>query len=240
MFCTMESISKKQARGPRQTTAALVVEHLRNQIVTGELEPGATLNLANIATELGVSQTPAREALHLLSNEGLVELNAFRKAQVAPLSADEYEEIFIMRVGLEGLAAELGAERISDDEIVELRARLDDLANAAKAGDVDHFIEVDRQFHRVHYLATRRERLWERIISLRTTAERYTRLGYDLPNVGPLDTLRRHQLLFDAVAERDGQRARTEIVSDLTQTYESVRAAVLDLEAANKAGEPDK
>lgn len=240
MFCTMESISKRQTRGPRQTTAALVVEHLRHQIITGELEPGATLNLANIASELGVSQTPAREALHLLSNEGLVELNAFRKAQVAPLSADEYEEIFIMRVGLEGLAAELGAERISDDEIVELQARFDELAEAAKAGDVDRFIDVDRQFHRVHYLATRRERLWERIIGLRTTAERYTRLGYDLPDVGLLDTLQRHQLLFDAVRERDGQRARTEIVSDLTQTYESVRAAVLDLEATNKAAETSK
>ena len=226
----MEPISTGP-RGPRQTTASLVVEHLRTRIVTGDLKPGDTLNIASISSELGVSQTPAREALHLLSNEGLVELNAFRKAQVAPLSADEYEEIFIMRVGLEGLAAELGAQRISDEEIQSLKERLDELAEAAKAGDVDQFIDVDRKFHRVHYLATRRERLWERIISMRTTAERYTRLGYDLPEVGLTDTLERHRTLFEAVKNRDGARARNEIVTDLTRTYESVRAAILELEA---------
>lgn len=238
MFFTMEPISNGPP-GPRQTTASLVVTHLRNRIVTGDLKPGDTLNIAGISSELGVSQTPAREALHLLSNEGLVELNAFRKAQVAPLSADEYEEIFIMRVGLEGLAAELGAERISDEEIRLLRERLDELAAAARSGDVDLFIDVDRKFHRVHYLATRRERLWERIISLRTTAERYTRLGYGLPEVGLNETLERHRSLFEAVEQRDGARARDEIVTDLTRTYESVRAAVLDLEAKNKNGGED-
>src|SRR5438309_2138869 len=113
------SVSSGFPRGAvrRQTTANLVADYLREQIVAGRLAPGQRLNVVQCANELGVSQTPAREALQLLAHEGLVVLHAYKEAAVASLSADEYEEIFIMRIGLEGLAAQLGAERISDDDI---------------------------------------------------------------------------------------------------------------------------
>jgi DNA-binding GntR family transcriptional regulator len=217
----------------RRTTANLVADYLRERIVSGKLPPGQRLSVVACAAELGFSQTPTREALQLLAHEGLVTLHAYKEATVAELSADDYEEIFVMRVGLEGLAARLGAEKITDAGIELLRSNLAELGEAARAQDIDRFIEVDRRFHHTHYTAAGRERLWSRIINLRTTAERYTRLGYQLPGIGLTDTVNSHTRLFNAVERRDGERARHEIVSDLTNTYDIVRAAVLESETAH-------
>src|SRR5262249_34894725 len=142
---------------------------------------------------------------------GLTHINAFRGAVVAELSANEYEEIFVMRVGLEELAARLGAERISDEDIELVNEQFAALERAAEANDVDAFVLADRAFHQTHYLASGRQSLWDRIIQLRWAAERYTRLGYRLPGVGMAETVTAHRRLLDAVVRRDGTTAAREI-----------------------------
>lgn len=207
---------------PRQTARDLVADHIRSQVLAGDLAPGRKLNVAEFAEELGVSHTPTREALQLLASEGLVRLNAYRGAYVAELSADEYEEISLMRLGLEELAAKLGAERIDDQGIAEARAEYERLRAAADADDIDGFIEADRSFHRIHYLASGRTTLWERIISLRSAAERYTRLGYQLPSVDMQDAARSHQGLLQAIESRNGDLAKALTSADLNRTFQAV------------------
>jgi GntR family transcriptional regulator, rspAB operon transcriptional repressor len=208
---------------PRRKTARdLVVEAVRAQIISGELEPGAKLNVVDTAQGLDVSQTPAREAFQLLAAEGLVRLSPYRGATVAPLSADEYQEIFLMRVGLEGLAGRLGAERIEDADVREMKARLDEMNVANRVGDINAFLDADRSFHQIHYLASGRPRLWERIISLRHSAERYTRAAYELPIGGMKDTLKSHKAIWTAVRAHDGNEAERILREDLQSTYESM------------------
>jgi DNA-binding GntR family transcriptional regulator len=204
----------------RQTAREVVAGYLRTEILRGGLEPGERLAVAELAEELNVSQTPVREALQQLTADGLVQSSAFRGAHVARLSADEYEEIFLMRVPLEGLAAELGAERIDADGIKRMRNALARMKEAAGRSDVDDFLQADREFHREHFLASGRDSLWNRIINMRYTAERYSRLGFQLPGGSSMaETLRSHREVLDAVKAHDGARARRVLVDDLDASF---------------------
>lgn len=203
----------------RPTARDLVADELRRAIVRGELEAGEKLNPGELAERFAVSQTPAREALQLLASEGLLCNDPFRGVRVAPLSADEYEELYLMRVGLEGLAARLGAERITDEEMVELERELLAMAEAAAEVDLDRFYEHDRRFHLIHYGASQRAGLVERIMGLRTASERYARQAYaGLEHVSMEDTVASHRTILDAVRARDGEAAERAIRADLGRT----------------------
>lgn len=206
----------------RKTARDLIADHLRRAILNEELEGGQKLSVGEIANELGVSHTPTREAFQLLAGEGFVKIHAFRGAHVAELSADEYQEIMLMRIALEGLAARLGAERIDEEGLARMTRWFEKMVEAADRDDPVEFIEVDREFHAAHYRASGRESLWDRIIGLRYTAERYTRRGYQTPGLTIQDTVVSHRRLLEAVQERDGERASLEISRDLEQTYQQI------------------
>jgi DNA-binding GntR family transcriptional regulator len=197
---------------------------VQSAILDGTLKPSERLRVAELAEIVGVSHTPTREALQMLASQGLVRTSAYRGHFVADLSPDEYEEIFLMRLPLEGLAARLGAERITAEELEDMEAHLHDLEQAAREGDVDGFLAADRAFHQAHYLASGRATLWERIIQLRLSAERYTRLGYSLPGIGMDETASRHRTLFVITSRHDGAAAEREISADLTMTFEAIWA----------------
>jgi GntR family transcriptional regulator, rspAB operon transcriptional repressor len=210
-----------EPRRGRPTSRDFVAGELRRVIVRGELAAGEKLNPIEIADQYGVSQTPAREAIQLLASEGLVHSDAFRGARVAPLTAEEYEELYLMRIGLERLAARLGAERITDEGVKQMAHHLNGMAAAVKAADIDLFQEHDRAFHFVHYSASGRESLVRRIMNLRVSSERYARVAYVLPKVSMKDTLATHRELLRAVRRRDGKRCEEILRDDLLRTLQT-------------------
>lgn len=205
----------------RRTARDVVAADLRSAIIRGEIAPGTKLNPTDLAERLGVSQTPAREAIQLLASEGLVSNNDYRGARVSPLTVEEYEELLLMRIGLEGLAARLGAERITDDGLIEMQRLFKGMEQAAKAGDIDRFYDCDRRFHFIHYAATGRESLVRRIMRLRMTAERYMRRAYVTPKVSMRDTIKTHRALLDAVRRHDGPRCEEVLRADMLRTLET-------------------
>lgn len=205
----------------RPTARDYVAGELRRGIVRGQFEPGEKLNPHELAEHFGVSQTPAREAIQLLATEGLVRNDPFRGARVAELTAEEYEELYLMRVGLEQMAARLGAEAISDEGVAEMERLLGEMASAVKAGDIDLFYERDREFHLTHYGASGRESLVRLIMNLRVSSERYARAAYVLPKVSMKDTLATHKEMLDAVRDRDGARCAAVMKQDLRRTLET-------------------
>ena len=207
----------------RPTARDLVADELRRAIVRGELQAGDKLSPGELAERFAVSQTPAREALQLLASEGLLSNDPFRGVRVAPLSAEEYEELYLMRVGLEGLAARLGSERIGDEDVAELERELDAMGAAAEDDDLDRFYEHDRRFHLIHYGASGRPGLVSRIMGLRTASERYARHAYaGLEHVSMVDTVVSHRAILDAVRARDGDAAERAIRADLDRTLETL------------------
>src|SRR6202163_1343683 len=106
----------------RQALPEAAAERLRTLIIEGELAPGARLNERELSERLGVSRTPLREAFRMLAADGLLVQLPNRGAQVVTLSPDDVRHAFEVMASLEGLSGELAVARVTDDDLVELRA----------------------------------------------------------------------------------------------------------------------
>jgi DNA-binding GntR family transcriptional regulator len=95
-------------------------DNLLGKILRGELGPAEKISPPDIATSLGVSVTPVRDAVNLLAAEGLVSVRPRRGTIVAPMSADDVAELYEIRLMIEPAAAERVAERATDGEIAGL------------------------------------------------------------------------------------------------------------------------
>jgi DNA-binding GntR family transcriptional regulator len=123
------------------------VDLLRKRIFSHDLLPGQRLDEAALAADLGISRTPLREALKILSAEGLVHIKPRRGCFVAELSQDDLEEIFPIMAMLEGRVAFEAALKAGPDTLKRLDALHEKLEKHAAARDVDRYYEVNYVFH---------------------------------------------------------------------------------------------
>jgi DNA-binding GntR family transcriptional regulator len=208
-------------RLPRESLEQRVTEMLRELIISGELPEGTPLVQRDLAHRIGVSQTPVRIGLSELARDGLVEVTGTGRALVSKLTREDLEEIYAARLGLEGLAARVGAAALSDDEITRMQKLMRELERLAKKRDVDAYLRVRWDFHAICYAASGRTRLVTEVERLFWRAERYNRLV--------LSTAARfhrsvgfYHAFLEACEARDGDAAERVI-------HESVRATVDDL-----------
>jgi len=124
-----------------------VIDKLRQMIVTGELPAGEKIRVNDLAEELEVSLTPLREALKVLAGEQLVELTPNRGARVAPLVLEEIKQVFEVIAGIEGLAAELTAQRITPEQLAQLEEMHARMRSYHDAGNKAAYFDLNRQIH---------------------------------------------------------------------------------------------
>jgi len=147
----------------RSVLSDQVKDRLLQAILDGRYPPGARIVETRVARELGTSQAPVREALRDLEALGVVETTAFRGARVRRPSADELLEAFAIRAELESLGARLAIPRLTDDDLDELAAYVEEMHRAALTGDTYAEASADAAFHgRVIELAGNAtlERVW--------------------------------------------------------------------------------
>ena len=120
---------------------------IRERIVSGQHPPGSRLVEEHLASELGVSRNPVREALRVLEAEGYVEMIPRRGAVVATLSSDEASEIFEVRTALEALAARLAARKAADGDTAVLDHLIDASQKALRRHDGGALSTLNSQFH---------------------------------------------------------------------------------------------
>lgn len=124
-----------------------VASQLREGISSGRLKPGERLVEADLASRMGISRAPVREALRQLEFEGLVEGRPRRGYVVRQLSTAEMLELYDLRVLLEPVLAHAAATRASEEDLAVLGAILDRMRRAAHQGHWAEVINVDREFH---------------------------------------------------------------------------------------------
>jgi GntR family transcriptional regulator, rspAB operon transcriptional repressor len=183
-----------------------VYSRLRRMILYSELQPGEWLRQVELAGRLKVSRTPVREAMRLLSQEGLVELVPNYGARVATLSYEEFEELYALRIGIEGLAARLAAQSVTDAQLDVLKKQLADLKGLSEAQSVARYVRAEWRFRLACYGVTRRARLIEQIERLRERAERYLKLAYTEAS-RTNESFRFHRDMLDAIARHDAAEA---------------------------------
>ena len=185
----------------------VVYETLREAIRTGALPPGERLMEIQLAEELGVSRTPVREAIRKLELERFVVMLHRRGTYVANLSLKDINEVFEIRAALDGLAAGLAAERITEEELELMERLLVEIAEHIEQRDNQKIVEADEAFHDILYRASRNERLVGIIYNLREQFTRFRSVSINYP--GRLqNTLEEHRQLVEAIAQRNAETAQ--------------------------------
>jgi DNA-binding GntR family transcriptional regulator len=182
--------------------SADVYRHLRQEIVRGELRPNQPLAEADIAERLNVSRTPVRESMQRLAADGLV-VSRRRRWMVYEHTKREIQEIYEVRLALEGYAARLASERITDDQIDELTKARD---ATAVGGPLSDRVEQNEIFHNRVVAIAGNERLASMLANNRNYG--FNRQAASLYSPDDLIvSADQHVRLVDAVIARDGDTA---------------------------------
>ena len=133
---------------PRAALHEQVAHRLRQMLVENRIAPGAKLNERELSEVLQVSRTPLREAIKMLAAEGLVELLPNRGAIAVELSETDVLNTFEVMAGLEAQSGELAAARISDAELVEIKAMHYEMLAAFTRRDLPAYYQLNAAIHR--------------------------------------------------------------------------------------------
>src|SRR5579863_4402755 len=165
-------------RADKLTRAEELRQQLADEIVRGDLAPGAALDETDIARRFSVSRTPVREALRQLAASGLIEARAHRGAVVAQPSVERLSGMFEAMAELEALCAGLAAERMTPAERYRLEAIHEELRVLSYAGDPDRFHEVNERFHGSIYAGSQNGHIAEITLATRKRVQPFRRAQF--------------------------------------------------------------
>lgn len=210
-----------------------VFRELKDQIITGVIAPGSRLVESNIAEHFGVSRTPVREALQRLAAEDLIDVDPMRGMVVHAPDASEIEDVLVVRASLDGLAAALAAQKITDTQLTRLRLVVDAMADGVATDRREQIVVANQRFHDIIYAAAGNPRL-ERIAGeLRGFVRRFS----TPPSASPervQHVLTEHRAILEALERRDPPAAQA--ASDRHLAAARAYVARLELEDFAESG----
>ena len=207
------------------TLADRAYEQLRQALMSGSFPPGQKLTIRKLAAVLGISATPARDAISRLLSEGVLETDANRNVSVPILDEQRLREIYILRIALEGLAAELGTPNLGNEDIAELEMIQSALTDAMDRGDYEGVLARNGEFHFRIYNASGIALL------IQTIEQLWLKLGPSLNLLYPeynrsRKGVRNHSNVLTALRARDASKVRRAIESDLREGGEELGRAL--------------
>lgn len=193
---------------PRETLADTVYSALRKMIVHAQLPPNSKIVEDQLATALGVSRTPIREALQRLTYDGfIVPGEKGAGAYVAELTVQDIEEVYPLVEYLEALAVVQALPHLSDDDFSRMEDLTEEMARQAEASEVEKLVNADNEFHSILHNRSGNRRLKKIIRELRTQMERFEYLFFSTPEDVKL-SLGRHRKLTRILRAGDATKAR--------------------------------
>jgi DNA-binding GntR family transcriptional regulator len=190
------------------TLASRIAELLKRDIVIGRLRSGQKLVEKDLAAAYDVSRTPLREALARLVNDGLAVSVAYRGIFVREVSRDELRAIYELRTVIEGLAAQLAAERADPAQLDQLESLLAAMDRQTTGDEASELKLLNERFHRLIAVAAgnpllprQMDDIWSRVALARTSAWSATGRGKT--------SREEHHALYEAIRRRDPTVARS-------------------------------
>ena len=185
-----------------------LAERLRQEIMSGSLQPGTRIVEGKWASKFGVAQGSIREAINILAQAGFVSKASGRSARVIHLSEDDVGHIYRLRGAIEGLAARLAAP--TEPNLKVLQATVDVMRESASAGNLDALLDCDSLFHlelcelsRNPYLIEHARRIllpFFAFVRMRVAASGQETSAWD-------KDLEAHQRIIDLLREGEGEVA---------------------------------
>ena len=219
-------------RVERQRLHDVVVEHLRSFITEGVLPPGKKLNERELCETLGISRTPLREALKVLAVEGLIEISPNRGASVSRMSELEIRETFELISGIEAFAGELACERITQQELDEIKSLHYAMVVSKNQNDLPGYYQRNRAIHDLINLAARNSELRQVYLSLnrRIHALRYLS-NHQTPKWDR--ALRDHEDMIEALEARDGKKLSEILRHHLLDKRDAIMLMVREIDSGS-------
>jgi DNA-binding GntR family transcriptional regulator len=197
--------------------APQVLDRLRERIVSLDLPPGIVLSRAELAAAFGVSQTPVRDALMRLEEEGLVDVYPQHKTVVSRIDLAQARQAHFLRRAIELEVARTLATQADAALVKRLRATIARQRAALSAGDYAEFVAGDQAFHRQMYEAADVPGLWEDVRRRSGHIDRLRRLH--LPAKGKGDAIvRDHARIVEAIGKGDPEAAQKRVREHLSGT----------------------
>lgn len=191
----------------KSSLSEYVFDTIREAILNGKYKENDLLKENALATELGVSRTPVREALKQLELEGLVLLIPNKGASVIGFSKKDVKDIYEMRALLEGLCVKKAIENINDDIINELFEILDLNSYYLSKGKMDAILELDNKYHQVIYKAANSRMISQTLSDFHHYLERMRKT-----TLNDIERAKKshveHQKIANAIKERNVEEAQ--------------------------------
>jgi len=216
-----------------KTRTQLVVETLREKILSGELKAGESLRQAALATELNVSRIPVREALLHLEGEGLVVFEAHKGATVTELNAKHVAELFDLRAMLEGHLLAASLPFLTSEKLAEASDILIQLDKAlGKENATNTWSELNSRYHNCLYSGANRPQTQDLVNTLNKNADRYIRMHLlwagGISKAGP-----EHHQLLAYCKTGDVDKAVAVLKHHILSSRNEIKAFLEQREAAN-------
>ncbi len=215
-----------------QTLAVKVYHDLRQLIVSGQLQPGERLTIAGVASALGTSAMPVREAIGKLAAEEALELLPNKSVRVPVMTRSLFEDLRAIRLVVEGLAVERAAARIDDRQLEQLAAleQAFEQEQTLPEPDVNQLIRLNQRFHFSAYQAAGMpplshmiEGIWLRLAPVIGLVLRSTQSQQEPDS----PTIEAHRDLLEALRARDGAAARLALTRDIDGAAEIILAGTV-------------
>jgi DNA-binding GntR family transcriptional regulator len=207
----------------RRSTSERVAQLIRERLATGALRPGDRVVEVDIASMLGVSRSPVREALSRLESEGVLVSQPNRGRYVAPLAAERLQQLVDFRLALEELAVRSFARYAGEGDFLQLLAAVRTLRASAKSAELNNAIQADLAFHRLIVALARNVPLQLAYAALLSEFQLSVRLTTQLS--GSVEDLAvEHERLIDALRERRTEDAVALMRSHILHGHEQLLA----------------
>jgi len=202
-----------------------VADTLRDMIISGEIPAGSRVLERALCERLKVSRTPLREALKLLEAEGLVEISQNKGARIMLFTPNEAMNLFEVLAGLESLAAEIAATRMSDAELEHIADMHERMLGFYRSGEKGPYFELNTAIHDAIMRGSGNPVLVATQAGLMLRAKRGNLMSI-LDPARWAEAVSEHTAIIEALHARDPERARAVWRDHLERTGNSVRGVL--------------
>lgn len=199
-----------------------VFVRLESDILNGRYQPGESLNESKVANELQVSRTPVREAIRQLELEGLVAYIPNKGAIVKGLSVEDINDIFDIRIKIEGLAAKRAAANITPEQLKDLQEVVEFEEFYTLRGDAEQILKLDTKFHEIIFRASGSRLLNRTLTAFHHYIERARSFSLE-DKERAKKALLEHRSILIAITERDRERAESLMARHIRNASEHIK-----------------
>lgn len=207
--------------GDIKSLRQMVVESLREAIVTGQFKPGDSLKERELSKTMGVSTTPIKEAFRILEHEGLIQTIPRKGAFVSELADTSIHEIQMLRAAVEGVCARLVAVKATEEQLDALEAQIELMEELLNSDQTEQLVEENTNFHTMIRETANSPLLARVLLNVASFDKAFRKRALkDVREVK--EGYAEHREIFEAIKSRDAELSEKLIKQHIMRTVEDV------------------